>query len=274
MDEMQKLRQAQLMIANEIKRICDKYQIAYFLDAGSLLGAVRHNGFIPWDDDIDIGMCKRDYERFIEVAPEELEERFFLDNEYTNSQNPYVFSKVRLKGTTYIEKIGNEGFRHNEIFVDVFPYYYISDNLLVRKIEGTEMAILSQIIMSKAGYKVWKGQGLKKRLKFIPTDLLGAVCSAAFLRKQVHRLYTKHDHTEMLCVHAGSCYGYWFFPEKILTELEEHIFENTYFTIPKNYDYFLTKAYGDYMTLPPKEKQITHQIQKLDFGAYNSRLGL
>ena len=98
-----KLRRAQLMIAKEIKRICDLNNINYFLDSGSMLGAVRHSGFIPWDDDMDIGMCCDDYEKFISIAPKELDNRFFLDNYETNKSNPLVFSKVRLKGTTYIE---------------------------------------------------------------------------------------------------------------------------------------------------------------------------
>lgn len=265
------LRRAQLMIALEIKRICEKNDIKYFLDAGSLLGAVRHNGFIPWDDDMDIGMCKDDYERFVEVAPREMGQDYFLDNYVTNKKNPYVFSKVRLRGTTYIENIGNENYEHNEIFVDIFPYYYISDNELERKIEGIRMAILSQAILSKSGYKVWKGKGLIKRIKFMPIDVIGKLFTMQFLRKKIAVLYTKHNNTQRMGIQAGSCYGYWYFEENILRETENHKFENEVFPIPKNYDIYLKVAYGDYMKLPPESERITHMIQCLDFGTVEIR---
>ena len=155
---------------------------------------------------------------------------------------------------------------HNEIFVDVFPYYYISDNITERKIEGLEMVFLAQAIMSKSGYKVWKGKGLKKRLKFLPTDIVGKVCTTHYLRAKVNRLYSKHHNTKMMGIQAGSCYGYWYFPESVLRKTVKHKFEDEEFDIPQEYDYFLKTAYGDYMKLPPENERVTHQILRLDFG--------
>lgn len=266
MTDREKLKKAQLMIACEIKRICEENHISYFLDAGSMLGAIRHKGFIPWDDDMDIGMLKEDYERFIEIAPDKLSEKFFLDNYNTNPGNPYVFSKVRLKNTVYIEEIGNKELEHNEIFVDVFPYYYISDNVIIRKIEGILMAVFSQAILSKSGYKVWKGKGMLKRVKFIPIDILGRIMTQSQLHSIIHRLYERHNDTGNMCVQSGSCYGYWYFPKEILQNLTNCEFENYIFKIPCDYDIFLKRAYGDYMKLPPKEQQRTHDIIELDFG--------
>ena len=263
-----KLRKAQLELAKEVKRLCEKHRISFFLDAGSLLGAVRHEGFIPWDDDMDIGMCKEDYEKFLNIAANELKEEFFLDNYHTNPNCPFVYSKLRLRNTIYIEDIGNENLEHNEIFIDIFPYYYISDNLIQRKIEALQMSILAQALMSKYGYKVWKNKGLLKRVKFLGTDFLGKILPISYLHKMLERLFNKHNNTKKMGGLCGSCYDYWFFPEQVLRETENHLFEKELFPIPVNYNEFLKQAYGDYMVLPPLNLRRTHQIKKLDFGNY------
>lgn len=270
MNDIEKLRICQLKIVEEIKRICDKYRIEYFLDSGSLLGAIRHDGFIPWDDDIDIGMKKEEYVKFLRVAQKELKNDFYLDNYQTNKNNPYVFTKLRLKGTVFLEEIGNIHLNHNEIFVDIFPYYYVSANPIVRKVDGIKMAFLAQAVMSKYGYKNWKGQGIKKRIKFIPSDIVGKIVPIEFLRDGIDKLFNKHNKTGLVGIQAGSCYGFWYFPEQVIEKLEDHVFENHTFRIPQKYDYYLTKVYGeDYMEIPPFEKRKNHQIIKLDFGDIN-----
>lgn len=272
MTDIEYLRKAQLMITDEIVRICDKYNINYFLDAGSMLGAVRHNGFIPWDDDMDIGMLQVDYEKFIKAAPSELDEMYYLDNYKTNNECGLVFSKIRLKDTIYIENKANPTANNNEVFVDIFPYYYISDNEFCRKVEGNIMAILAQAILSKSGYKVWKGEGLFKRIKFLPCDVIGLLISKEKLFDFVNSLYFKHKDTKRLCINGGSAYNYWFFDKKIFNEFINHKFENRIYKIPKAYDIFLKKAYGDYMKMPPNSERYTHQIQQLDISKYKDIL--
>ena len=133
------LRKAQLYILNKIKRICVSHHIDYFLDGGFMLGAVRHQGFIPWDDDIDVGMTIENYRKFLAIAEKDLGTDFFIDNYEHNEEYALVFSKIRLKGTTYVELKGNADALHNEIFVDVFPYYYVSNNIVVRNLEAQKI---------------------------------------------------------------------------------------------------------------------------------------
>ena len=93
----------QLEIAKDIKRVCEENGIRYHLAFGSLLGAVRHKGFIPWDDDMDFGMLREDYERFLEIAPKKLKDEFFLQTWHTDPYYPLAFAKVRKKGTVFQE---------------------------------------------------------------------------------------------------------------------------------------------------------------------------
>ncbi len=114
----------ELEILLEVDRICREYEIPYFLDSGTLLGAVRHKGFIPWDDDIDIGMLRSDYERFLSIANRELGSEYFLQT-YRTDGAPIMFAKVRKKGTTFVEfRLRNIPMEHG-LFIDVFPYDFL-----------------------------------------------------------------------------------------------------------------------------------------------------
>lgn len=270
MDNRQsQLRNAQLYILDEIKRICTLHNIEYFLDGGSMLGAVRHQGFIPWDDDIDVGMKLEHYKKFLAIAERELGEDFFIDNHEHNQDCALVFSKIRLKETLYLELKGNKNALHNEIFVDVFPYYYVSDNKIVRNIEALQMRILSQALLEKSGYKVWAGEGIRKRLKFIPIDLLGACLSKKYIHQKMNNILTRHTNTKYMCIHEGGrFYQFWNMPSEIFNHYVMASFEGELYPVLEDYDTYLTIAYGDYMTLPPESQRVTHNIVKLDLGKY------
>ena len=267
--KQKQLQKAQLKIAREIKRICEKNNINYFLDGGSMLGAIRHKGFIPWDDDMDIGMLDEDYNKFLEVAPKELGKEFFLDNYETNKEYGLVFSKVKLRNTIYREKLGPVLAEHQEIFVDVFPYFYRPENDKDRKKQSNKLRILSQILMAQSGFKVWKGNRGISKLKFVPIILLAKILNKEKVYNKQKTIYNECKNISIVGVHDSVLYIYWYFKKSYLEKFIDAEFENEKFKIPANYHEILTTGYGDYMILPPVEERRTHDILELELGNIN-----
>lgn len=270
--ELKLVQNAELYILKEIKRICEKHDIKYFLTGGTMLGAVRHQGFIPWDDDIDIAMVREEYERFLSVAPTELGEEFFLDNEKTDDEYGLVFTKVRLLGTKFVELKGNANAKHNELFVDVFSYFNVSDSKTERSRIGKRLTLLTQLLLVKSGYHVWRGDGFAKTVKFFPVRVMSALYSRRLLRERIDSLVNKYpNRTEYTCPNNGSKLGYlyWILPRTIFDEYISVKFEDDYFLIPKEYETCLKTFYGTtFMELPPEEKRITHRPTCLDLGRF------
>ena len=121
-DVLHGLQRVELEILLEIDRVCREHGIKYFLDSGTMLGAARHGGFIPWDDDIDISMLRDDYDRFLEVAQDSLGEKYFVQTRKTDPKATNSFAKVRKNGTTCIEYSAKLDGSHTGIWVDIFPF--------------------------------------------------------------------------------------------------------------------------------------------------------
>lgn len=123
-----KVWNVELNILKEVKRICEKHNIKYFAEGGTLLGAARHGGFIPWDDDIDVAMLRDDYNKFIEIAQSELPEHLFIQNSKTDIR-PNLFTKIRDSRTTWIPKGNDLKLKNYGIFIDIFPLDGCDNNI-------------------------------------------------------------------------------------------------------------------------------------------------
>lgn len=263
-DLLRKVQLAQLEIAKEIKRVCEGNGIQYFLDSGSLLGAVRHKAFIPWDDDMDFGMIYDEYVRFLEIAPEKLGSDYFLQSWDTDSGYPFAFAKVLKKGTEYVEDIFEKGDKRNELYVDVFPYYPFPKDTCLQKKQKFWIQIYKHILMMQAGMTPWMRpesfvDKLKVRIMYTPFLLLGKICK----RGKVIGRYKKA--LELAIDHAGYAYfptdmkfGSCVMPCACFSSFVELPFEDTFFQCPADYDTYLKSAYGDYMQLPPEDKRENH----------------
>lgn len=267
-DTLRQVQLTQLEIAKEIKRVCDSNNIRYWLDSGTLLGAVRHKGFIPWDDDLDIGMWREDYERFMSLAPQKLSSQFYLQNWETDKNYGLPFAKVRKKGTIYIENKAKNSHANNGIYVDIFPYDNFGDDY---EKQGKPIKIIKLLLQNKAKVQVWHENSsinYKKLFQHLPFALAAPFFDRNKLIKKYEELATKYNNEtcDYYFPQGISNYGKWLIPVPAMKELIDLKFEDTTFKAPSGFDAYLKNAYGDYMKLPPEDKRENrHQIIQVKF---------
>lgn len=268
-EELRHVQLLELKILKEIKRICDKNHIRYFLTGGTLIGAVRHKGFIPWDDDIDIAMMREEYDRFVEIAPKELSEEYSFRCIQHDEKCGAFLGKVVLNGTNYRTAQQPETLEKTGFWVDVIPYDTIYDSRFLASLYFWRLNFLTVLYSMKNGY-----HNGTTRLKRAVAECMRVVfffIPRAYLRKRIlrypYRLNRKNTNTR--CYLAGR-YGV---PRELRSaylfdEYMEVQFEDDKFMALKKSHEFLTELFGDYMQLPPEEQRVTHQVAEFDFGEY------
>lgn len=267
-NDLRTLQRCILDIALEFRRICEKYELNYFLIGGTLLGAVRHEGFIPWDDDMDVGMLRADYEKFLEVCPRELGEDFFLQTHETDEGYAFGYAKIRLNGTTLAEDYALGSKQHNGIFLDIFPY----DDMPVGKAGQKLHYLLYKCVKWAAlGKNDYDFKEPKKRRFAKWMSILFFPFSKTRLMKLEEKICKLFDSGKAEnCINLGGAYQYREYTRKEnLTTLTKLSFEGYEFSVPSDYNDLLSRMYGDYMQLPPVEKRgIQHRMVEMDIGDY------
>lgn len=154
-EELERLHAELYEILREIARVCRKHHIPYFIIGGTAIGALYDQAILPWDDDVDIGMTRKDYNRFLEIAPQELDSSFFLSWIGTDPHSPYYFAKVKKNNTLFVEEMFKNVPMHPGIFVDIFPFDRIPDNKLLQRIQHETAKFLFCCLMGKETW-LWK----------------------------------------------------------------------------------------------------------------------
>lgn len=277
MDSLRKCQLLQLKIAEEIVRICEANNITYFLIAGTLLGAIRHQGFIPWDDDMDIGMKREDYEHFITAAKKQLGEDFFLQTWDNEVEYGSPFAKVRLNDTLFVERNSAQANIHKGIYVDVFPFDNIPDNPAQARMQKIITTYYKHLLLNKCRYNYVDPHNRKNTEIAKVLRLISRFYSFNYIHRHYLKAMTKYNDikTEKVIAFGGaSTYEKETLRRNWVDELSQQEFENRYFFCPKDYDAYLTHFYGDYMTPPPeKDRYQGHGIVKVSFGKYEKLLG-
>jgi len=259
-----KLQQVDLNIVKEVVAICDRHNLSYYIIAGTLLGAIRHKGFIPWDDDIDLGMPRDDYEKFLEVSPSKLSGHLQVVNYKTDPTYMYYITRIRDVRTKVVEtRIGNDG-KYTHASIDIFPLDGSPNNKVLRNLYF--FRIMFHRAMTSLCYKDSidpdRKRGLLERgllwaLKLLPIE---RVFDARKQKDKIDELMRRHKYCDSKYV--GCLMGAYRTKEMLRRDLfgegALYNFEDVSLRGPEKYDEFLSYLYGDYMKLPPEEARKTH----------------
>ena len=265
--ELDEIQKQSVKILYTLDSICRQEGIKYFLGYGTLLGAVRHNGFIPWDDDIDVMMPRKDYEKFEEYCKKHSEELYplALFSQETESKYPYVID--RLCDTRYSIRRDDEEDCGMGLFVDIYPLDGMGNNIdEAIAIERRAHPLSSMFCQaSKTYYKIRRPRKLwriiAKYLLYVYAKLRGK----HYFGKKLEAISNLHDYDSseyVGCVVWRTYDKRDIYKKEWIDELIEHKFEEKMLMIPKHYDSLLSQIYGDYMTLPRVEKRVPHHYYK------------
>lgn len=247
-----------LDILIEFDRICKENNLRYFLDWGTLLGAARHKGFIPWDDDLDVSMPRKDFEKFRLIAKENLDKKYFLQTPETDKHYKYYYipMKLRFNDSRYIEKVesGEEKFNQG-IYIDVFPLDYLPKGRINYKIQCFYKYIMERANMINEGFS---GVSLKRKVIYPLVYFFVKVLNINS-RKKIEKFFVEKCKRYDDKYWSGiDLYLKQEYKKEDLFPLKEIVFENNTFSSPNNFDAVLTKMYGDYNTLPPMNERFSH----------------
>lgn len=259
--ELRKLQLTELDILKEFDCICRKHNIKYSLDGGTLIGAIRHNGFIPWDDDIDVIMLRKDYDKFLEVQKKEIDDKkYYVDSMETNDNNWTLYAKMKRKNSLYTDITSNRPKEEQHIWIDLFPIDKIPNNKLLSKLHYLRVYILKIILMYKNNYITSSNDKKKDKLvKYI--KIISKFYNSNRLKKRLNKYIRKYNNKKCECC---ACYAGVYLGKEILDKdiydngVIEHKFEDKNYYVLKEYDRLLTHFYGDYMKLPKKEDRVGH----------------
>ena len=263
--ELKRLQGICLELIIELDRVCRLNNIQYSLGGGTLIGAVREHGFIPWDDDADIAMTRDEYNRFVKACEKNLDKnKFYLQDHVLDPEYPWGYSKLRMKGTRLVQ-MGQENMKfQNGIFIDIFIYDHVPDGFFARRIHYYKCYFIRKCQYSIVGRKNAKNaflRGWYSVLNIIPKKYLFSELDK--MAKKYNSRNTELSRHMTFPYFRKECkYG---LPTRSFTEYMDAIFEGKKLRIIKDYDTVLTLKYGDYMTPPQKKEIVFYPISEIKF---------
>ncbi len=260
-EELRQIQEIQVELITELDRICKKCGIHYNMVGGTMLGAIRHKGHIPWDDDADIGFLRSEYEKFRKACRTELDQtRFYMQDFRDTKGFRWGYGKLRRKDTEFL-RLGQEKMPYEQgIFIDLMPFDSVPDNRIIRKIHFFMCFLFRKVFWSEIG----KDQDENGIYRFL-YRMLNLIPEKWIKKRYVGFIKRNHDkESELVRILTfptpKKCYGY---DRRWYKELAEYPFNRLTLPGARDYDGYLKVKYGNYMELPPEEKRKVHPISKL-----------
>lgn len=261
--QLEHLKKIELAILKNFIDVCEELKLRYFAIDGTLLGAVRHKGFIPWDDDIDVGMPRKDFEIFMREGQKHLAEGYFLQNFRTDPEYVRGFAKIRDSRTAFIETAAEHLKMNHGIYIDIFPldgYSYTKAGEIGFKLKKIMYDNKVDEAFGQNGSAPWKTALLGKLLGLIshgdtPQD-------GVRKRDQLSKRWD-YDQADLVGSLYDSTYTREIIPKKYFGEGTLLPFEDIMIRVPANYDFYLKNMYGDYMQFPPENERVPQHACKV-----------
>lgn len=259
------LKQCQLAMLRAFIEICEKLDLRYYVIGGTLLGAVRHGGYIPWDDDIDLAMPRAEYDRFIKEGAALLPDRYFLQTFRTDPAFSAAFAKIRDEQTTFIERSASKQNIHHGVYIDIFPLDYYPDGWIAR----SRIDICRFFMKMRLGREFLHPEG-EKRIKSAARKCLSQVSLWVYpdriaAMECFEDLCRSIPRSRCVCSYAGIGRRKDIWPAEWILERCWLAFEDVLVSAPGCYHEMLIHFYGDYSKLPPPEERLPHhQTTKID----------
>lgn len=252
-EELRRMQLIQIELLRELDRVCRLHGIRYIIASGTLLGAVRYQGFIPWDDDIDVEMLREDYEAFRKAAGRDLDKRMFFQDHRTDRGYPWLYGKLRMNGTSAV-RVGQEHLNmHSGVFIDIFPRDPMPDSAMGKKSFERIARICRKILYAR----VMRVSAATARGRLGWTIVSMVPKAVPFAVERLLRRCAGPEKTARV-----RCYGYHGryeaegYDRRWFTELTELSFEGSAYYAPADWHGYLSHVYGpDYMTPPPEAKR-------------------
>lgn len=275
---LKKLQKTELSILKDFQKIAKENNIEYFAIGGTAIGAVRHGGFIPWDDDIDICISRNDYKKLSKIIEENYSHKYTMLSAKTDDHYPILEGHMQLNGTKFVDESSKDLKCDMGIFLDFFIYDNISDDIKERKKQIHDCKFWGKIlILRDMAFPVLPIKGFAGKIIHLITALIHLVLvlfnvSHNKLYKKVTEASTRFNNikTENVALFRDLYIEESMMKVNDIFPLKTVKFEDTEIKIPNNNHYILTLYYGDYMKVPSKDKRVNHAPIVLDFGNWGS----